>query len=130
MDVGRDKLVCRGDYSVNIHGGDKLCKILVIQLGILLVFKYPVEHRSVGCGVIDGGVDGACGVACAERAKAKIVIPGDHGKLTVLLVKIIVVHHCAGIAVVVADIIVHYEVAYHLLNVHDGGHIRVLRKLL
>lgn len=84
----------------------------MVQFGVGFIRQNPAPHGAVFAGAagyrgVDWRVDRAHRVRGAERAKAEVVIPRDHGKLAVFFVKVIVVDHHAGIAVVVAHIIVY-----------------------
>ena len=102
----------------------KLREILVVKLCVGLVGEDPGQHgpglhRPAGDRVVDGVVHQGGGIILIlEAAEGQVVVPGDHGQPTVLLVEVVVVDHGAGIAVEVADKVVDHEVADHLIHVH------------
>ena len=100
----------------------------MILFGIAFVRKDPAEHRTVvhvsaGKRAVDRGVHRAGRIAALERAEGKVVIPGDHAELTVALIQIIVVDHGAGVAVAVANEVVHNKVAKHLVHIQHAFQI-------
>ncbi len=106
----------------NINGFKELVEILMIQLGVGFVFKDPIQHRSVGRVAGYGGIDRSVdrtrrttGVKCAET---QVIVPRNHGKLPIFFVKVIVVDHHAGVAVIIAYIIMYHEIAYYLFYIH------------
>ena len=88
----------------------------VILRSVFLAVKNPGKHRtrihrSAGNGRINRIVyeirSAARGLKAAER---QIIVPWNHGKLSVFFIEIIVVNHRTGIAVKVADEIMHEDV--------------------
>ena len=95
----------------------------MIQLGVTFIRHNPVPHgailtRAAGHRRINRGIDGALPIAALEGTKCQIVVPRDHGHLTVFFVQIVVVDHGAGVAVAVAHIVVNHEIADDLLYIH------------
>ena len=96
----------------------------MIQLRVSVTPKYPCEHwpgidRAAGYGCVDRIIDKPCGIASGlEGAESQIIIPGNHGELSVFLIQIIVVDHGTGVAVEIEDEIVDYEIADHFVCVN------------
>ena len=79
---------------------------------------------------IDGRIDGGSRVCRGgEAPECQIVVPRQDGQLPVLLVQVVVVHHHAGIAVVVAEEIVHRQIADNLVGIDHLVHILALVQL-
>ena len=94
----------------------------MVELRVFLFLEDPVDHRARAVSAdgerrVDRVVDGVCAVAALEGAESEVVVPGDHAQLPVGLVQIVVVHHGAGIAVAVDEIVVHHEIAQQLVDV-------------
>ena len=77
----------------------KLGVVFVVPRGVCLAGEHPRLHRAVGKHVVDGVVHRACRVVSLKAAEGEVVVPGQHRELSVLLVKIVVVNHRAGVAV-------------------------------
>ena len=98
----------------------------MVRLEIRLVLEDPGDHRAIRNVAADRGIDrridgaGRAAGRERERAECEIVVPRDHLEHAVLLIKIVVVHHAAGVAVAVDEEIVHGEIAHHRIGVHDG----------
>ena len=125
LHIRGDQLPGLVDDGLDIHGVQELLEILVVQLGVFLAAEDPVDHGPVaagdGQGRIDVVVDGAGGAVALEGAEGQIVVPGDHGKLALILVQIVIVDHGAGVAVAVDHKIVDHEVADHRFHIHGAG---------
>ena len=104
----------------------------MVHLRVFLALGDPAPHGPIGAvggrhRRVDGVVDGARGVVALEGAEGQVVVPGDHGELAVGLVQVVVVDDGAGVAVAVADEVVHHEVAEDL--VHIDGLLDVLLRV-
>ena len=113
---------------------NKLGKILMVKVCVLLIFKNPSNHGSVLDASarnrrVNGIVyEGGC-IACRlESPEGKVVIPWYHLHLTVLFIEIIVVNQRAGIAVKIQHKVMNRKVAYDGIDVK--GVFRFLSELM
>ena len=95
----------------------------MIQLGIFLAAENPVNHRPVASGHRQGRINiviySAGCVVALESTKGQIVVPGDHRKLSVILVKIVVVDHGTGIAIPINHKVVNHKIADYRFRIHS-----------
>ena len=92
----------------------------MVLFGVYPVGKDPGQHGAVIIaavnGIVDGRVDRACCAVALEGAEGQVVVPGDHAEFAVFFMQVVIVHHAAGIAVAVADKVVHHKIAEHALH--------------
>ena len=95
----------------------------MVQFSICFAAEDPVDHGSViagnGQGRINVIIYGISGPVALEGAEGQAVVPGNHGKLTLILVKVIIVDHGAGIAVCVCHEVMNHKVADHGFDIHS-----------
>ncbi len=105
-----------------VRSFQKFREILMVQLRIRRTAGYPIEHRTVpaagyGQRRVYGVVYHRRRVLSLERPESQIIVPGNHGQTAFFLIKIVVVDHTAGVAVAVADVIMHHKVTQNLLYI-------------
>ena len=99
----------------------------MVQRQAFLAGGNPARHGAIGIVAarhqrIDGRIDRARRVAATGKpAKGQVIIPGDHAHHAVFLIQIIIVHHGAGIAVAIAQEIMHSHIHGHSVGIHGAG---------
>ena len=105
----------------------------MVLFQVCLIGQDPLIHGTVafsgdGQGVVDIVIDnGGCAVSL-ECAVGQVIVPGDHGHLTILLEEVEVMDDATHITVAVDHIVMHHEVAQHFIHI-DGGQIALTQRL-
>ena len=96
----------------------------MIQFRVFLMIEYPCKHRpgidrAAGnrgvYGVVDQSRSAAAGFKTTE---GEVVIPWDHGKLSVLFVQIVIMDHGASVTVEIEYKVMDHKIADDFINIY------------